>query len=461
MDPRDLEAIDTFLGIVGAASLLDYYELAPDSSAEDIEEAVRERRTWAQGQQANNKYRDEALWLIKQSALLQRALVDDFDAYVAEVGQRSESKQLEVLSLFIQGALAGGTLSTDAEEGILEQGRSLGLDDATVRQRIERLLEESGARRGSPTPTSNSPSGPAAGRRPGATPNVADIRPVSLVRPDRETTATLPALEDLFRAAARDIRTRLVNRAGADIPVRLGVAQVSTVGDILEDTDTRDGGVFGVFRFNPLGLPGLLIIQGSLLARLVGVLLGEDPDAEAPPYRVRPVTRVEMRFCRRVVEDVLESLSAAWPTDTPPRLEIEMLGSNPRLAKGLSQTTSMVAASLDFGPPYAPYGLMTVAVPGQATRDLQVPDVAPISAKVRNSRYDAQRVMPVRLTAIAELARTDVTLRELHQLEPGSVLDLGPRQTVQVRINGRVVMTGEPGSKGGSHSVRILTKVQS
>ena len=69
--------------------------------------------------------------------------------------------------------------------------------------------------------------------------------------------------------------------------------------------------------------------------------------------------------------------------------------------------------------------------------------------------------MPVRLTAIAELARTDVTLKELHQLAPGSVLDLGPRQTVQVRINGRVVMTGEPGSKGGSHSVRILTKVQS
>ncbi len=282
-----------------------------------------------------------------------------------------------------------------------------------------------------------------------------------LVRPDREAASTLPALEELFRSAARDIRNRLVNRAGADIPVRLGVAQVSTIGEILQDTDTRDGGVFVMFRFNPMGLPGLVIIQGSLLARLVGVLLGEEPEAEAPPYRVRPVTRVEMRFCQRVVEDVLESLSAAWPTDTPPRLEVETLGSNPRLAKGLSQTTSMIVASLDFGPPISPYGLMTVAVPGQATRDLRVPDVAPISETMRSSRYDAERVMPVRLTAVAELAHTRVTLHELHKLTPGTVLDLGPRQTVQVRINGRVVMTGEPGSKGGSHSVRILSKIQS
>ena len=281
-----------------------------------------------------------------------------------------------------------------------------------------------------------------------------------LVRPDREAASTLPAIEDLFRSAARDVRTRLVNRAGADIPVRLGVAQVATVSEILADTDTRDGSVFGLYRFNPLGLPGVVIIEGNLLARLVGVLLGEDPEAEAAPYRVRPVTRVEMRFCRRVLEDVLESLSAAWPTETPPSLEVETLGSNPRLARGLSQTSSMIVASLDFGPPYAPYGLMTIAVPGQATRDLRVPSVAPISDKLRSSRYDANRILPVRLTAVAELAQTQVTLSQLNDLTPGSVLDLGPRQTVQVRINGRVVMTGEPGTKGGSHSVRILSKVQ-
>ncbi len=281
-----------------------------------------------------------------------------------------------------------------------------------------------------------------------------------LVRPDREAASMLPALEDLFRTAARDVRTRLVNRAGADIPVRLGVAQVTSVGEILDDTDARDGGVFGLFRFNPMGLPGLLIVQGRLLSRLVGVLLGEKPEAEAAPYRVRPVTPVEMRFCGRIVEDVLDCLSKAWPATDKPRLEIESLGSNPRLAKGLSQTTAIVAASLDFGPPVSPYGLMIVAVPAQAARDLRVPKVEQISEKARTDRYDPTRLMPVKLTAVAELGRVDVSLATLRGMKPGEILDLGPKRPVKVRISGRTVMTGEPGTKGGSHSVRILGKIQ-
>lgn len=280
-----------------------------------------------------------------------------------------------------------------------------------------------------------------------------------LVRPDREASSTLPALEDLFRASAREVRTRLVNRAGADVPVRLGVAQVTSVGRILRDTDARDGGVFGLFRFNPLGLPGLVVVQGRLLSRLVGVLLGEDPELEPPPYRVRPTTQVEMRFCHRICEDVLASLSAAWPKDPRPELDIESLGTNPRLARGLSQTTSVVAASLDFGRPDAPYGLMIVAIPAQAARDLRVPRVEPITKELRGTRYDAARVLPVELEAVAELARTRLSLSQLEGLKPGSRIELGPRQSVKVHVNGQSLFQGEPGRSGGSHSVRITRKL--
>ena len=98
--------------------------------------------------------------------------------------------------------------------------------------------------------------------------------PSLLSHPDREAAAALPALEDLFRSVARRVRTRLVNRAGSDVPVRLGVAQVTTVGHILDDSETRAGGIFAVFRFEPLGLPGLVVVQGRLLSRIVGVMLG-------------------------------------------------------------------------------------------------------------------------------------------------------------------------------------------
>ena len=120
--------------------------------------------------------------------------------------------------------------------------------------------------------------------------------PNLLSHPDREAAAALPALEDLFRSVARRVRTRLVNRAGSDVPVRLGVAQVTTVGHILDDSETRAGGIFAVFRFEPLGLPGLVVVQGRLLSRIVGVMLGENIDDEPPPYRSRQVTEVELRL---------------------------------------------------------------------------------------------------------------------------------------------------------------------
>lgn len=279
-----------------------------------------------------------------------------------------------------------------------------------------------------------------------------------LVQPDREAAGLLPALEDLFREAARDIRTKLVNRSGADVPVRLGMAQVTTVSGLLDDTDARDGGVFGIFRFHPLGLPGLFVVQGRLLSRLVGVLLGEDPESEPPPYRVRPVTRVEMRFCRRILNDVLRSVTGAWPTNPRPRLEIESMGPGPRMADSLTATTAMLTASLDFGRPDEPWGLLTLAIPAQAARDLRVTKIEAIPAEVKARRYNADRVMPLPVTAIAELARTRLTLGQLEQLEEGCLIEIGARQSAKLRVGGKIVLEGEPGRSSGMHGLRVLRR---
>ena len=276
-----------------------------------------------------------------------------------------------------------------------------------------------------------------------------------LVQPDRESAGTLPALEDLFREAARDVRTRIVNRAGADVPVRLGLAQVTTIAGVIDDTDARDGGVFGLFRFHPMGLPGIFVVQGRLLARIVGVLLGEDPTKAPPPYRIRPVTRVEMRFAKRIVQDVLESLQAAWPLDPKPTLELEVIGTGPRLTSSLTPTTPVIAGSLDFGSPDSPYGLLTVAIPAQAARDLRAPKAAAIPRSVRKRRYNAERVLPLPMEAVAELGRTRMKLKDLKALKVGQELPLGSGREVEVKVGGKVLFLGEPGHNAGRHSVRV------
>ena len=81
MDRREVEEIEAFLSQVGQPSLLAYYSLAATSTEAEKEAAIKKRRAWAQGQQANPKYKSEAMFLIKNNGLVRRVLVDDFDAY--------------------------------------------------------------------------------------------------------------------------------------------------------------------------------------------------------------------------------------------------------------------------------------------------------------------------------------------------------------------------------------------
>ncbi len=285
--------------------------------------------------------------------------------------------------------------------------------------------------------------------------------PSLLSHPDREAAAARPALEDLFRSVARRVRTRLVNRAGSDVPVRLGVAQVTTVGHILDDSETRAGGIFAVFRFEPLGLPGLVVVQGRLLARIVGVMLGESIDDEPPPYRSRQVTEVELKIAKRACEDVMNGLMESWPSSKPIRVALDSIGTNPRAASGLAQTTPVVAASLDFGRPDDPFGLMIVAIPAQTTRDLRVPKVAALIRTPRGGKINLESVMPLELEMIAELAKVQVPISELEAMKLGSMIDLGPARHVNVKINNHTALIGEPGESRGCHSFRVLRKVDS
>jgi flagellar motor switch protein FliM len=277
-----------------------------------------------------------------------------------------------------------------------------------------------------------------------------------LTNPDRDAASVLPALEDLFRAAARQVRNRLVNRAGAEIPVRLGVAQISTIGEILEDHESRDGAAYATFRAHPLGFPGMVLMQGQLLSRIVGVLLGEDMDDEPPPYRVRAVTALELRIARRVCSDVLNGLASAWPGNGEVAFNISQLGGSSRIVDGLAPGMPVVSASLDFGRPDDPFGLLVVSIPAQATSDLRTEPEQVVLRAPQTRRLD--RVMPVKLDLSAELTNLRLPLSELKALKVGSTIDLGPPREAVVKAGGQPVLYGEAGNSRGVQAMKITRR---
>jgi len=140
MDATALNEIQRFLSFTGHADLFAYFELDTEAPAADIQRALRRRRSWAQGQQANPKYRSEALWLIKNIKLLQAAMTTDKAAYLQALVAQTQQRAIESLRFFIQTTLVDGELQPKDEPAIMEQAAELGIPEADVQTHIELVL---------------------------------------------------------------------------------------------------------------------------------------------------------------------------------------------------------------------------------------------------------------------------------------------------------------------------------
>ncbi len=140
MDRTDLEEIQRFLAMmVGQPDLYTYLKIDFNCETEDIENAVRRRRSWAQGQQANPKYRNEALWIIKNIQLMRAALIEYRDEYLEELRTQRETEALEALTRFTLKRLKEGILPQQDEASVYAKGEELGLSSDLVRHRIDAI----------------------------------------------------------------------------------------------------------------------------------------------------------------------------------------------------------------------------------------------------------------------------------------------------------------------------------
>ena len=135
----------------------------------------------------------------------------------------------------------------------------------------------------------------------------------------KEAEMAMPAVEDFFRVVAHKVRARLVNRSSVDIPVRVAGVEVKSLGAVLEDSEYREGSIYSLLRFNPLGMPGMIVLQGALLGRIVGTMLGEDPEEESQMGAVKALTPVEQKIAHRVCGDLVSELHDGWPVTPVPR----------------------------------------------------------------------------------------------------------------------------------------------
>ena len=87
-----------------------------------------------------------------------------------------------------------------------------------------------------------------------------------------------------------------------------------------------------------------------------------------------------------------------------------------------------------------------------------------VQAQVQAPTLDQSRIdviLDIDLPVVVRFGRTDLPLRTLTRLGPGSVIDLGrsPDEPVDVMVSNRVIARGEVVIVGGNYGIRIIDVV--
>lgn len=142
VDGGQLEDVQVLLDLAGADDLYAYLGAARDASPDELDQALRQRREWAQSNQASTTRADEARALIRLTPLLRRLLVDEPEGYRSLVEQQQIDEGLDKVETMLQGALVSGNLSHRAEATVRRLADQLGLPADEVDFVIDRARFE-------------------------------------------------------------------------------------------------------------------------------------------------------------------------------------------------------------------------------------------------------------------------------------------------------------------------------
>jgi flagellar motor switch protein FliN len=103
--------------------------------------------------------------------------------------------------------------------------------------------------------------------------------------------------------------------------------------------------------------------------------------------------------------------------------------------------------------------LAAIAVTGAVARGALAAQLTPGAPSAASVAGNLAVLLDIDLPLVVRFARTELTLKALTALGPGSMVDMGraPEDPVQVLVGGQVVAEGDVVVVGGNYGVRITT----
>lgn len=206
--------------------------------------------------------------------------------------------------------------------------------------------------------------------------------------------------------------------------------------------------------------PILIHLSTGLVLNMMDRLMGGDGDGTSSVRAGYSFTALELKLYEDIVKDMISILGGSWENYINLDFSFRRVESNPTLVQliGLDETVVIIGINIKF--PNGS-GRMSICLPGMMLTNIFTKIAAMNQVGRGSGENNSEEILDIlrdsQLPVIAELGRTQLTLRDIYSLNVGDVVDLGhpTQEPVNLYIGGQPWFSGKLGTQNGSMAVKI------
>ncbi len=286
-------------------------------------------------------------------------------------------------------------------------------------------------------------------------------RPYDLATQERIVRGRMPTLEMVNERFARLFRVSMFNMLRRSAEISVEGIKTTKFGEYVHSLFVPTS--LNLIRISPLRGTALVVLEPKFVYSVVDNFFGGGGRFHAK-IEGREFTPTEQRVIQIVLEDIFKDLRKAWQ----PVLDIqfEFLNSevNPQFANIVSPSEIVVVTSfhveMDGGS-----GDIHITMPYSMLEPIR--DILDTGMQSERTETDDRWLDTVRdeleemdVCLSVNLAETELTLRELAELEPGNIIPIEMPEQVLVRAENIPVFRASYGTSGNRWAVRITELVE-
>lgn len=279
-------------------------------------------------------------------------------------------------------------------------------------------------------------------------------------RPDRVSKDQMRTLQNLHDGYARQFSTTLTNFLRTFVEIELVSVDQLTYSEFVMSISNPS--CIYVFKMEPLEGTAIIEINPSLVFFIIDRLFGGQG---RPSEQNRELTLIEQNVIIRIVERGLNDLKEVWEHIGIFSPKIEAYETNPQFVQIAPPGETVILISLEVRMQNAS-GLMSICFPymllegviNNLSGENWMSSQSSATSETRETLES--ELQDIDLTLSTVIGKTELTIRDLLQLQKGDVLCLDKLydSDLLVQIDGKTKMAGRSGLVGRKKAVKI-TKI--